>query len=606
MTGFVAVAGPAGSGIAPDIDTRLAAAIAYCGPDRQDQWHDGAAFLAHAQLATLFEDAGDRQPLTFDGVVWIVADARVDGRPALLRALRDAGRTLDADAPDSAYVLHAWHAWGEACVERLIGDFAFAIWDSARRTLFCARDQFGSVPVHYAEVEGRLIVANAVEAVLAFPGVDDSLNRATVGDFLMFGYSVDPTAGFFAGVKRLAPAHCLTFADGTVRVRCYWTPPAIEPGDPDSSAAALIERFAAIAGDAVEDRLRCSNVGVAMSGGMDSTLVAGFAKQRGGTTTRIEAWSVGSDWLIPDNERYYAGVCADHLGIPFNPVSIEPILFAPSTAESWRTSPEPRVGLRLSHYDLIGARLVETGVRVGLMGMGGDLLAAGGDEHWGSLIARGRLDLLLPLILRHRRYFGKRPPLRSAWLRRPGRFRRHASPAPLALIDPDFATEQRLAERWQVFGEARPDDPRAQMPAAPLWAEMFTACHPESTRLPLRVRQPLFDIRLLELACALPPTPWLFNKTIMRRAAADVLPPAILRRPKTPLAISPVVEAMRRGRTPPLAMPESLAALDGFVNRDLLDAALDGKSAARRLGPGGDIRLQCLSLAVWLERRGGQ
>jgi asparagine synthase (glutamine-hydrolysing) len=339
LSGFAGLVGAAGAPVDPDVVAGLADAIAYCGPDRQGSWRGDGAALAHALLRTTEEDAGDRQPVSFDGRVWLVADARVDARKPLLGALGDAGRDVGPGAPDNELILHAYHAWGEACVERLIGDFAFAVWDAGRRKLFCARDQFGVTPFYYAAAGEWLVFADAVEAVLSHPGVDPALNRSTIGDYLLFGYSKEPGAGFYKNVRRLPAAHCLIFENGAARVRRYWTPPEPDPRPGRETEADTVERFRGILAEAVSDRLRWPKVATTLSGGMDSTLVTGFALRQAPAGCRIDAYSSGCNWLLPDQERYWAHVCATHLGAPFHAVNVEDHLLTPSDGEYWRRVP---------------------------------------------------------------------------------------------------------------------------------------------------------------------------------------------------------------------------------------------------------------------------
>ena len=90
-------------------------------------------------------------------------------------------------APDSELILHAYAAWGEACVQHLRGDFAFAIWDARRKVLFCARDHFGVKPFYYAELDGVFIFSNTLDCVRLHPDVSGELNESAVADFLLFG-----------------------------------------------------------------------------------------------------------------------------------------------------------------------------------------------------------------------------------------------------------------------------------------------------------------------------------------------------------------------------------------------------------------------------------
>ncbi len=134
-------------------------------------------------------------------------------------------------------------------------------------------------------------------------------------------------------------------------------------------------------------------------------------------------------------------------------------------------------------------------------------------------------------------------------------------------LDATFVRAHRLDHRWREMQHAYQGDPRAGMAGQPFWSEMFVASHPESSGLPLRVRQPLFDVRLIEAAMRLPPTPWQFHKAILRRIGDGMLPPEILKRPKTPFGVNPGWEAARRGLEPWLASLGDAVELDGIVDR---------------------------------------
>src|SRR5712692_8529672 len=120
--------------------------LAYRGPDSRECWTNGSIGLGHAMLRTTCESLGERQPANLDGRFWIVADARLDGRTELIGELQRSGRVVRAKAPDSELILHAYATWGTPCVEHLLGDFSFAVWDARNQHLFCARDHFGIKP----------------------------------------------------------------------------------------------------------------------------------------------------------------------------------------------------------------------------------------------------------------------------------------------------------------------------------------------------------------------------------------------------------------------------------------------------------------------------
>jgi asparagine synthase (glutamine-hydrolysing) len=224
MSGIAGIVLPPGCQVDQRLLERMAESMAYRGPDGHHTWIEGSIGFAHALLQT-DDTREDPQPATLDGEVWITADARVDGRADLVRALEAAGRTNAAESGDAQLILHAYHAWGDQCVEHLLGDFAFAIWDGRSRRLFCARDHFGVKPFYYAHVQGGFVFSNTLNCVRLHPETDDTLNELSVADFLLFGCHHDPTATTFSRIRRLAPAHALTHDGVMPTTRRYWTLP---------------------------------------------------------------------------------------------------------------------------------------------------------------------------------------------------------------------------------------------------------------------------------------------------------------------------------------------------------------------------------------------
>jgi asparagine synthase (glutamine-hydrolysing) len=156
---------------------------------------------------TLLRSATDcneeQQPLSLDGNVWIVADARVDGRRELIATLQSHGQQCLADAPDAELILRAYQVWQEACVDHLIGDFVFAIWNAGTRKLFCARDQMGVKPFFYAQLGSLFIFSNTLNCIRQHPAISSRLNDLSIADFLLFEMIQDATATAFADIQRL-------------------------------------------------------------------------------------------------------------------------------------------------------------------------------------------------------------------------------------------------------------------------------------------------------------------------------------------------------------------------------------------------------------------
>ncbi len=599
MSGIVGLVNADGAPADADLLRRLTDSLAFRGPDRQAVWHEGPAGLGHTLLATTDEAARERQPGSLDGRTWVTADARLDGRDDLVKRLAAAGRTGLAGATDAELVLHAYAAWGEGCVEHLLGDFAFAAWDAPRRRLFCARDHFGVKPFYYAETAGGLAFGNDLDCLRGHPAVSDRLNDQAVSDFLVLGYNHDPGTTTFADVRRLPPAHTLTWADGRLRLRRYWSLP--DGGEPlPYRGEDSVEEFRELLRKAVADRLRTRRVGVFMSGGLDSTALAATARAvlaEGGPDFDLRAYTAVWDRLIPDEERRYAAQAAEALGVPVHFFASDD--YRPF--EGWDRpdlcTPEP-IDEPTAKAFFDQADQVTPHARVVLTGHGGDPALAPSPAYLLGLLRRLRWGRWLAEVVRYARARRRLPPLglKTALRRWLGRRRRHA-PFP-RWLNPQFAARLRLRERWERLS-AEADSPHPTQPLAhaalrsPYWARLFEGFDPGVTRRPLEFRHPFFDVRLVGWLLALPPLPWFTDKQLLREALRGVLPDAVRLRPKRPLAGDPLGELVRRGE---VCWQDHLAPLESL--KYYIDVAEVRRAAA---APGGDAYavVPALSLGYW-------
>jgi len=251
------------------------------GPDGTGHWQDGSLGLGHTLLATTPELMDERQPFTHpeSGCV-ITADVRLDYREELLDALGLKQR--NEPVGEAELVLLAYLEWGEDCLHRFLGDFAFAIWDPRYRKLFCARDHFGMRPLYYHHAPGqRFVFASSARSVLILPQVPYRIDPGRIADYLVPELEwIDYTSTFFDGVCRLPPGHKVTITPGSFNVAEYWTPaPGAElaPMSDEEYQQGFVEVFTR----AVEERLRAprNRVGSMLSGGMDSGSVVAVAKE---------------------------------------------------------------------------------------------------------------------------------------------------------------------------------------------------------------------------------------------------------------------------------------------------------------------------------------
>jgi asparagine synthase (glutamine-hydrolysing) len=253
---------------------RMTAAMAHRGADGIEHWIDGPIGLGHLMLRSIPESGNERQPLTNpDATLCLTLDGRIDNRLELRRALESKGFPARDDG-DAELVLQAYECWGEDCPSRLLGDFAFAIWDARKQQLFCARDHVGVRPFYYHRSPSLFTFGSEIRSLLALDVVPRRLNESRVVDFLVEELDrEDEESTFYQDVQRLPAGHSLIVGPGRFAIRDYWgfkTPPVLKLGSLQAYGQAFREIFV----EAVRCRLRSTHpLGSTLSGGLDSSSV---------------------------------------------------------------------------------------------------------------------------------------------------------------------------------------------------------------------------------------------------------------------------------------------------------------------------------------------
>jgi asparagine synthase (glutamine-hydrolysing) len=253
--------------------------MARRGPDGRHVYCHGPLGLGHALMRVTEEDSYGVQPLVDHAAgIALAADLRLDNRDELAQWLAIDEASL-ARLSDSALLLRAYKAWGEACVDRLLGDFAFAIWDGRAEKLLLGRDHMGARYVHYHRSANVFVFATEKKALWAVDGVPRRLHDHEIGRILIRDTGERSGETSFAEIRGLLPATVLTIAlDGAESSRRYWQPHA-DPRHVGRDEAYYVETYRAVLKEAVSCRLR-RNVrpsGMLLSGGFDSAAVAAFS-----------------------------------------------------------------------------------------------------------------------------------------------------------------------------------------------------------------------------------------------------------------------------------------------------------------------------------------
>jgi asparagine synthase (glutamine-hydrolysing) len=202
---------------------RMTDSLSHRGPDGSGEHHGAGIALGHRRLA-IIDIATGQQPLyNEDGSVVVVFNGEIYNYQSLIPELRALGHTFRTRS-DTEVIVHAWEAWGEKCLERFRGMFAFALWDASRETLFLARDRLGVKPLFYASLpNGEIVFGSELKAVVLHPDVARTIDPCAIEEYFSLGYAAEPRT-IFSSVKKLAPGHSLVVKRGEAvpEPKEYW------------------------------------------------------------------------------------------------------------------------------------------------------------------------------------------------------------------------------------------------------------------------------------------------------------------------------------------------------------------------------------------------
>lgn len=534
---------------------RMTEALAHRGPDERGIWAQGPVGLGVRRLRIVDLTTG-QQPLTNeDGRICLVANGEIYNADELRVGLRRRGHVFSSGT-DTEVILHLYEEEGPACLERLEGMFAFALWDVDRRRLFLARDRFGEKPLYYARLQRAFVFASELKALLHHPEMPRDLDWEAVARYLTLDYVPSPLS-VFGAIRKLPPAHWMQVGvDGSERVGRYWELPVAGSLQPTTAEAA--ERVLDLLRASVADRIKCDVPwGTFLSGGLDSSLVTGLAATI--SSRPVKTFAVGFDEPTYDERSAGADVGrffgTDHHEIVLHASQARELL--PEVA---RIFDEPFADPSVIPTVLL-SRLARRDVTMVLSGDGADELfcgyptqvahaAADVYQHLPAALRRGIVAgaALLPTSHRYLSFdFALRRFVRDAHrpvverhLRWMGSFAPEMVPRVLA---PDVrrhvaghASYADLAERMVTLGAAGTSATATTLDIVLYLAEdNLVQVDRAAMSAALEVRAPFLDRRLAEYALALPAAMrrglWR-AKPLLRRAARSVLPREVRNRPK--------------------------------------------------------------------------
>jgi asparagine synthase (glutamine-hydrolysing) len=556
MCGIAGILSTGGGGnLRRDLLEMMGLQLAHRGPDEQVAWVGGSVGLTARRLK-IVDLTGGQQPLVSeDGAVRLVANGEIYNAPELRRELEARGHAF-ASHTDIEVIVHAYEEEGTACLERLDGMFAIALWDSRLRRLLLARDRFGEKPLYVARGRHVTLFASELKALLVHPDVSRSIDWNAFVDYLLWEYVPAPRA-IFRDIRKIPPGHWLVVdADGRETLQRYWAPPA--PCDAVTRSEDVAERVLSLLRNSVRQRVVCDVPwGTFLSGGIDSGLLTALAVEI--TAGPVKTFAIGFEEATYD-ERSEAAQLARALGTEHHEIVLRSSDAVDLLPEVARIFDEPFADPSTLPALLL-SRFAREHVTMTLSGEGGDELFGGYPTQRAHHVADLYRRIPAPLRGGVER-FAKALPVSHRYLSWDFAVRRFL----------DGAAEAPLERHMRWMGSFVPErldalltrDARAAVNGVDPYAEaraMVAALHPKnssdvataldlhfyladdnltqadraSMAVSLEIRSPFLDRQLAEFVLALPRRlrcGWWETKPLLRAVARRVLPRNVARRPK--------------------------------------------------------------------------
>ncbi len=604
--------------------------MVHRGPDGEGLHSDSYAVLAHRRLS-IVDVSGGQQPLSNeDGTIWVTYNGEIYNHAEVRRELELAGHRYRTRC-DTETIVHAYEQWGDACVDRFRGMFAFAIWDAPRRRLLLVRDRLGVKPVYWAESGGRVLFASEIKSILESGLVSVEANGFAIPELLATRYT-SGTDTLFRGIHKLLPGHKLVYEDGRLRTAAYWDLPLDGP-DPALAARSehdLVDEFRARLQESVRLRLMADvPLGMFLSGGIDSSAIAALMARE--IDRPVETFSVAfADRAYSELE--YAREVARAIGANSHEVVIgDRDFFGALPRLIWHED-EPIAHPSSVPLHFVSA-LAREHVKVVLTGEGSDELLAGYGKYPRALAnwrAGSVYEALLPRPLRALIASRVVPHL-------PGVLGRYASRSFLAMtrgvetmfLD-NFAGMPMRVQRQVIAGDvlrrANVYGPSlryfatatagrtggaasgASLLSRLLYTDIKTYLvellmkqDQMSMSTSIESRVPFLDHQLVEFAMRLPDRmklSGLTTKRILREAMRGVIPPSILTRPKMgfPVPFGDWTRGAWHGVVRDVLLDRRTRER-GLINAPALERLLDDTRDGRRQG--GDTLWALVNLELW-------
>ena len=505
-------------GTRPERDTieRMKEKLARRGPDGEGYWSDGPAAFGHRRLAIIDLSERSAQPMVADGLA-LVFNGTIYNYPELRHELHQRGHAFFSDG-DTEVILRAYVEWGEACVERLHGMFAFAIWDG--KQLFLARDRLGIKPLYFARTETYFRFASNPQALLAAGGVDTAIDPVAFHHQFMLHSVVPPPQTILKGIRKLEQGTTLTLdAQGCSKTRRYWSLRAQRPAVARTEAE-WTEAIHEALRLAVKKRLQIADVkvGVLLSGGLDSSLLVALLAEQG--VPDLMTFSIGFDDHPEErgNEFEYSDAVAEHFATRHHKIAIPNDEVLRRLPEAVDGMAEPMVSQDVVSFYLLAEQVSKT-VKVVQSGQGADEVFAGYSWHpkMAAPLTNGE-----PAIERLQRHYFDREHAEFAVMAAP------------SLQIGDVTSELLAAKLAEPYADEFIDQLLRAEATLLITDDPVKRVDNMTMAWGLEARVPFLDHHLVELAAQIPPELKLGSggKHVLKTISRGLLPDLVIDRPK--------------------------------------------------------------------------
>ena len=362
--------------VEPGILERMGNVLRHRGPDDEGSYIQNSERLSvglgHKRLSILDLSTAARQPMSNENQnIWITFNGEIYNFRELREELQERGHFFKSNT-DTEVAIHLYEEMGTHCLEKLKGMFAFALWDNYKKILFLARDRIGKKPLYYSLYNGGIVFASELKALLKHPEVSKDIDLTSLSKYLTYEYVPAPHS-IVKAIKKVEPGHYILYQEGEVSQGQYWDIPLSDFPIGYKTEADYIDEFRDILRRSVEKRLIADvPVGVFLSGGVDSSMVAAFANK---INDQIECFSIGFDDKSFDESSYANSVArALNLRHQLRIFSMKEMLEEIDNLP--RVLDEPLADASVVATSLL-AKMTSEKVKVVLSGDGGDELFAG-------------------------------------------------------------------------------------------------------------------------------------------------------------------------------------------------------------------------------------